>query len=727
MHTRISPFVALGVFASVAYAQPIASDRLEASMFIAGAGETARAHIPLIEERLNVAIDGQHATSTLTQVFQHGNSSQIEGQYKLRPGLGSKVEGFAYWNGEQKIVGEVFERQAARQVYNNVTSRRRDPGLLEEDGAGAFSFKVFPIQPNEKKRVELRWTKWLDRRGATVKYRAPITRNDAEIVISLTGSVKNLKSSSHRLRIDKTAGGVRLRSEGGNGNGPLELEWQVEEPDWQPSAYVHANGKHDGWFALTLAAPELGDRVVAAKDVTIVIDRSGSMLGEPMENARKAAVDVIRRLDARDRVNVISFSDEVDPLFKAPHVLDGDTRAQAINFVERLRDGGGTDIALALKTAISHQDRKEGRPRVVVFMTDGQSDVEAAMDAAKADTGDIRLFTIGLGKDVNKPLLSRLAAQKRGRFTWIESMKDIKPEVGRLAASIAKPLLVDISVDVEGAHAVRLYPRSLPDLFALDELVVTGRLRGTGTAKFIIKGNLGGKQVSFTRTVDIAKSPARPWVGRLWAQSRVEHLLEEIALGSKQPELQNEVLELALAYNFVTPYTAFLAIPESEIGDQRGTIEAERERKRKIMQNHGDAADLDKKKDEAPNQVARPGLGTSVARNTPPPPPPAPPSSRQPIQSGPSIDTTDTTTVEAGPPPAIDPGDYAKNVPSSRRLAASDADAEDEESSTKGEVQYSPTSTRRGRGCAGCATGDSGTSLLLGLALAGLLLRRRRR
>ena len=711
MHTRIlhASVVAVGVLAaSAASAQPIASERLEASMFIAGAGETARAHIPLVEERLNVTIDGQHATSTLTQVFQHDNASQIEGQYKLRPGLGSKVEGFAYWNGEQKIVGEVFERQVAKRVYQNVTSRRRDPGLLEEDGLGAFSFKVFPIQPKEKKRVELRWTKWLDRRSSTVKFRAPVTKSDAEIVISLNGSVKNLKSSSHRLRIEKVAGGVRLRSEGANGGGPLELEWQVDEPEWQPSAFVHANGKSDGWFALSLAAPDMPG-AVAAKDVTIVIDRSGSMIGEPMANARAAAMDMIRRLDSRDRVNVISFSDEVDPLFKTPHALEGDTRETALAYVDRLRDGGGTDIALALKTAIASQDKRPGRPRVVVFMTDGQSDVELAMDAAKADTGDIRLFTIGLGKDVNKPLLARLAAQKRGRFTWIESMKDIKPEVSRLAQSIAKPLLVDVSVDVEGAHAVRLYPRSMPDLFAMDELVVSGRLRGTGVAKFIIKGNLGGKPVQFTKTVDIGKSPARPWVGRLWAQARVEHLLEEIALGAKQPELQNEVLELALAYNFVTPYTAFLAIPESEIGDQRGTIEAERERKRKIMANHQDAADLDKNKQQ--DVDGRSGLGTSVAQKTPPPPPPQPS----------PADFEDAN------------GEINANAPAKRLASKTDSSGDDEEADSPrsegtANMPITATEARRGRGCAGCATNGGGApTLLLGLALGFLLLRRRRR
>jgi len=692
MHTRMVPrvasaaAVAVVLLAELASAQPIASDRLEASMIIAGGPR--REAIPLVEERLQVTIDGQHATTTLLQAYQHANASPIEGQYKLRPGSGSKVEGFAYWNGEQKIVGEVFERQTARRVYENVTSRRRDPGLLEEDGEGAFAFKVFPIQPREKKRVEVRWTKWLERRGQTVRYRAPVTRSDAEIVISIAGPIRDLQAPTHHVRVEKVEGGVRIRSSGARHSTPeLVLEWTVDEPAWTPSAFVHAAGKdHDGWFALALAAPDLPASAIAAKDVTIVIDRSGSMTGEPMENARRAAADMIRRLDRRDRVNVIAFSDEVDPLFGAPRALDDETRADAIGFVEKLHDGGGTDIALALKTAIRSQDRAPGRPRVVVFLTDGQSEAEAAMEAAKADTGDVRLFTVGLGAAVNRPLLQRLAAQKRGRFTFIDSAAAIQPEMRRLANSIAKPLLVDVSVEVEGAHAVRLYPRSLPDLFAQDELLVSGRIRGTGTARFTIKGNLGGKPVAYTRTVDLARAPARPWVGRLWAQARVEHLLEELALGAKAPELQEEVIDLALAYNFVTPYTAFLAIPESELGDQRGTVEAARERKRKVMAENPDAANLEKKVDMASSSVAAT-------------PPPAPPVQR-------------TMTADMSEP---------------EEAGGADEDDAAPERSYAGAVPTADISVDRRRGgCAGCATGGDPTGLLLVLALAGLLRRRRR-
>src|SRR5262249_51824729 len=153
-----------------------------------------------------------------------------------------------------------------------------------------------------------------------------------------------------------------------------------DDADWTPAAYVQTNGAEDGWFALALAAPAAPATAVAAKDVTLVIDRSGSMTGEPIEHAKAAAADMIRLLHAGDRVNVIAFSDEVAPLFQAPVALDADSRTRAIGFVERLRAGGGTDIARALTTAITAQAaaREPGRPRVIVFMTDGQSDVGKA-------------------------------------------------------------------------------------------------------------------------------------------------------------------------------------------------------------------------------------------------------------------------------------------------------------------------------------------------------------
>jgi Ca-activated chloride channel homolog len=662
----VAGLVALGLGSTATAQQMIASDRVEAHMIAADNSE-----LPIHEERLTVDIDGEYARSTLLQTYFNSSGGRIEGTYQLQPGQNSHVDGFAYWNGEQKIVGEVFERETAHRVYDQVVARKRDPGLLEADGEGRFAFKVFPIEPRENKRVEVRWNKWLERHAQSVHYRAPISSRSAEIVVTIEGPIKNVASTTHKLSIEKLAGGIRLRATGAESAGALDLTWDIDEPAWTPDAYVQAvKAPDEGWFALALAAPKLPTAVATAKDLTIVIDRSGSMqTDQKMLYAKRAAAAMVGLLDPGDRVNVISFSDEVDPLFHTPHVVDAQTRELATAFIDRLHPGGGTDIALALQTAVMTQDRasKSDRPRVVVFLTDGQSDAEKAVSVP---TGDLRLFTLGLGRDVNRPLLARLAAEKRGRFVYIEDAREIEPEVGRLSQAIAKPLLVDVSVTVEGIEATRIYPRTLPDVFAEDELRVSGRFRGTGPAKFTIRGKLGGKPVEYVKTIDLAHVTPRPWTAPLWAQARVDHLLEELALDGSKEELKAEVLDLALAYNFVTPYTAFLAIPESELGAASSTLADARARKRQI------------------------------------------------IAQQPELDAFGGEVVTtAGASPTIDATTNAKRV-------ASRDDDDDGATDAKGEAIM----VQGHHGCAGCATGsgDGATALVL-VGIVALVIRRRRR
>ena len=691
---QLSWCVGVGALAlsATAMAQPqqLATDRVEALM-LASDGRP----LPLHEERLDIAIDGEYATTTMHQTYLNKSGGQIEGTYKLRPGTGSHVDGFAYWNGEQKIVGEVFEKQTAHRVYDSVVARRRDPGLLEESGEGQFSFKVFPIAPNENKRVEVRWTKWLERHAQTVHYHAPITSRDAEVVAEIHGAVKNVRSSTHRLRFEKLANGVRVRADGASSPGELVLDWDIDEPAWTPDAYVQpGQGPDEGWFALALAAPKLPETNVTAKDMTIVIDHSGSMMtDDKMEHAKRAAIAMVEMLGAKDHVNVISFSDEVDPLFKSPQPMTRDNRDQALQFIERLHPTGGTDIALALKTAVADQTPGSENPEVVVFLTDGQSDAAQA-DAVK--TGNVRLFTLGLGSDVNKPLLSRLAAQRRGRFTFIENANAIEPEVRRLATNIAKPLLVDVAVTVEGANATRMYPRTLPDLFAEDELRVSGRLRGTGPVKFKITGKLAGKPVEFTRTVDVGQGTARPWTAPLWAQSRIDHLLEEIALDGSKTEYQNEVLELALAYNFVTPYTAFLAVPESELGTMHDTVAQARQDKQRIMKNNPDVGAV------AMNQQ-------HIA-----------------LHADQSLDPS-AAAAPKDKRVAMNDEDDSDGAPAKGDTGRDYAPAPQEETLNRAPVTESGAVVH-GHGCAGCAmTGGNGASSVLLIVGTLLVLRRRRR
>src|SRR5205814_4828695 len=173
-------------------------------------------------------------------------------------------------------------------------------------------------------------------------------------------------------------------------------------------------------------------------------------------------------------------------------------------FIQRIRAGGGTDIALALDTALKSQNG--GRePHIVLFLTDGESDSQLALNVARRDDGDARVFTLGLGSGVEKALLSRLAAMKRGRFTYVESPEALELRIGRLFDQIESPALVGVTLESRGATLTRTYPRTLPDLSAGEDLLVTGRVTGPpgATLQLVLHGTLGGRQVDYPVSVTL--------------------------------------------------------------------------------------------------------------------------------------------------------------------------------------------------------------------------------
>ena len=595
----------------------VASDARFVSQLVGRSETGGSVNLPLVEEQVDVDIDFQHATTRVRQTYHNASSERIEGLYTLRAGPGVRAQGFAYWNGEQKIIGEVFERDVAREVYQRVTRQRRDPGLLEEAGDGVFSFAVSPIEPNERKRVEITYAQWLPRERNTVEFSAPVTKRDAEISLTVWGGrdLRNISSPTHAIDVQRLASGrYVVRSHRATASaGALVLRYDIVDAPWTVTGFLHRDKGQDGYFALSLAAPETARTAIAPKDVTLVIDRSGSMAGEMIRQARAACVDIMRRLRAADRLNVIAFDHRVEKLYSEPQPLTDAVRNQAIEFVELMDDGGGTNLAAALDVALASQQRQGDRPRVILFFTDGQSSVPDVLEAAAADRNDVRVFTVGFGQAVNRPLLAHLAAIKRGRFKHIAAAADIEKEVSSLYRQIDAPVLVDVSLDVKGGAASRVYPPALPDLFLDDELRINGRVRATGPVVFTLKGKAGGKPVAYQVKVNAAKELRRPWVGRMWAAARIDDLAQEIALTGTRPELRDEIIDLALAYNFATAYTAFLAIPASELDAASASqLDNARMRKAEILRRRPEAIGV---RGDPRDQVSRTMADTSAPRS----------------------------------------------------------------------------------------------------------------
>jgi Ca-activated chloride channel family protein len=559
-------------------------------------GATAR--LPVVSETLVVRVDDGFVTTTHRHVFQNESKARLEGVYRLMVGEGATATGFAYWNGEEKIVGEVFERQAAREIYEAMSGMRRDPGLLEQTGEGSFSFRVFPIEPAEKKRVEVTTGRLLQRRRGRIEYRARLARADAGLDVELRDGrgVESIESPTHALETEPVPGGVRVHV--GAPRDPATAAPELVLTYANGAAEVlHATvhrGEGAGYFSVALGTRPSSDERTP-HDVTLVLDRSGSMDGEPMEAAKAAAKKVIDQLEPTDAVNVIAFDDKVESLFDKPRALDADTRRQADRFLSRLSARGGTEIAKALDRALASQTR-DARPDVVFFLTDGQSDGPSAIKIASADTSATAVFTVGLGSGVDKALLGKIASLRHGRFTFVADARAVGAELPKLLAQLSPPALTDLKLSAEGARLDLVYPSQLPDLFQDDELRVSGRIEGKGPAKILLEAKDHGRPRRFEVAIDPDAASTRPWVARTWALSRVGDLLEQERGSTNEKEsaqMHDEIVELGLTWELVTPYTSFLALPEKEITKEtRGAVTSMRERRAKLLAANKDAATL---------------------------------------------------------------------------------------------------------------------------------------
>jgi Ca-activated chloride channel family protein len=549
--------------------------------------------LSLEREEVSVTIDEQHATTVLTQHYFNRGSDALEGVCSVRVGQNSGVQGFAYWNGSEKIRGEVFEKQAAQAVYEQATGLRRDPGLLEQTGEAAFSFRVFPIQPKEHKRVEVTLTQRLAREAKTVEYRVPLASPGSKVRVTIGDSrtLGSPHSTTHDLDVQSADGKLIVVATPKTKTAKeFILSYSIEQAPYQLSVVKHEDVGQPAYLAISLAT----EAVVhpSPKDVTIVLDHSGSMAGTPLAEARAAAKEVVSRLGAADRLNVIAFDDGIDSLYSLMQPVTPKTRAEALAFLDKVQSGGGTDIALALQEALKRQRPSAERP-IVLFLTDGESDAQAAFKVAESNRTKARVFTVGLGSGVNRALLSRLADLERGKFTYIQSAEAIRSSVAKLFRLVELAVIEGPEISIENGKLLHMQPSTLPDVAPGEELLVTARATGPGPVRIKFKGRGMNGPIEAQTTIALGSTTSKPWVGRLWAHERTNRLLEDISLQGENEELKNEVIELAVSYGFVTPYTAFLAIPESELTETTSAMMRDlRAKKRAILASRADAVAL---------------------------------------------------------------------------------------------------------------------------------------
>src|SRR5213083_970709 len=528
-----------------------------------------RGAIEKVRSAVQVAVAGRVARVTVEEWFRNAGPVMDEGSY-LYPLPGEAVfSDFSLWQGDRELKGEPMDAAQARAIYEEIVRRKRDPALIELAGHGLLRARVFPINPGETRKITLRYTQILDRVGDAWRFRyagGPVTAPRSFRLATDSGTAfGDPYSPTHQVRSTRHDGRLEVTLADSATTGDVELYLPLAARTVGLSLVTHRPPGEDGYFMLLLSPGAAADAAALHRDVVAVLDVSGSMSGEKIAQAQAALIQILGTLRAGDRFRLVAFSNGVRRYRTEWTPLTPESRRAAETWVRGLEAEGGTNIAGALDEAFS-QPPADGALGVVVFLTDGLPTVgeqspEKIADAADQHRGAFRVFSFGLGFDVNTYLLDRLTERARGATEYVRPGGNIEAAVGDLAAKLASPVMTDLNLSADGAELYDVQPDRLPDLFANDEVVVFGRYRGAGNGERVVtvSGRRGGRTERFSAGADFsAEAPQARFIEQLWAARRAGALAQEIRLHGPNTEVLESLKRLALRYGILTEYTSYL-------------------------------------------------------------------------------------------------------------------------------------------------------------------------
>ncbi len=536
--------------------------------------------LPIDEYKVETEIDNQMAVTTVTQVFRNPHNRQVEGTYLFAVPEQSSVSEFTLEVDGEQVKGELLDQEEALKVYESIVRKHKDPGVLYYNGQGLIRARIFPIEPKKTKTIQVRYEEILSFDHGACNYQFSLATKPfchkkvdyvgIDIDIQSKEPIKNVFSPNHEIttnRINDHHVKVKYSEENIRPEHEFLLTYDVSQDAIGINLFSYKEKEEDGFFML-LAAPSVErdeEEEIAAKNVVLVLDRSGSMKKDnKIQQAREALEFCLRSLNAKDHYAVIFFNDDIETLTESltpyeEHDIDGLCKK-----IQNLDAQGGTNIDGALQEALRLVKKPE-RPTYVLFMTDGlptvgERDADKILSHVKElNTKENRFFTFGVGYDVNTFLLDQLAQNNKGLATYVKPNQDIEVSVSNMYSKISKPILTDIELDFDNIAIDNMYPRELPDVFHGSQLVVLGRYKDGRNTTLKLRGTANNRDQTFLKDVEFSKEKSKyDYIPRLWAARRIGYLIDEIRLHGKNQELVEEIMRLSEKYGILTEYTSFL-------------------------------------------------------------------------------------------------------------------------------------------------------------------------
>ena len=558
-----------------------------------GAEEGEKLPLEIQSYDVKVSVVDGVARTFIDMVFINHTSRRLEGTFYYNVPSKAVISEFAMYVGNRRVVGEVLERHRARQIFEHIRRERRDPALLEWVGGNQFKMRVFPIEPRSTKRIQLGYTRVLDRRSGKVSYnlplvsqmlkRNPLQRFSIEADILSTPGLSDLQCPSHDARIETGKEGrrasVHLSAEDYTPRRDFHLSWEVPD-DAECVALSNRRPEEEaGYFMLQLdprvSAPE---REVPER-LLVVLDGSASVDPRAFNVARQFVMALCSMAQGWE-LNVVLTGAEADPLWDDFQVVDWETPGAVDEFLAARTPLGGTDLLESFRGVADLLE--EGRPARVIYVGDGIDTLGRLEGAALVEAireqfegRDVELSCVAVGSSFDREVLGGLAAGLGGTFRAVQGATDVFDAADRVVEELFRPILRDVKVAFEGVKVGAVYPAQLGTLAVGDTGIVLGRFLEGETGTAVVTGTSGGEPFRRRYDVDLPmREDTNEFLPRLWAKAHMDALRAGMGQGTggRDDYLRDQIIAVSLEYQIMSPYTAFLVLESEEDYRKYGVV-----------------------------------------------------------------------------------------------------------------------------------------------------------
>ncbi len=575
---------------------------------------------PTLDTDVHIQITGMTARATVKQKFHNNSADWKEGIYVFPLPENAAVDQLRMHIGERIIEGQIKEKQQARKEYQQAKSSGKRASLVEQERPNIFTTSVANIGPDEDIVIEITYQQPVRYLDETFSLRFPMvvapryipgkmivsgfegtgwsvntdqvpdasritppvldTEQDSEhrsinpvkIKIDLDAGflLSRINSPYHQIDIgipDKTRYSIQLQNKQVPADRDFVLVWQAE-PQNSPKAALFTEEKDSDIYSLIMLLPPANKiSSVLHREVIYVIDTSGSMSGPSIVQAKQALNLALTRLKTGDRFNIIQFNSYTDKLFHFPQPVSHHSLRQAQQYVDNLKAEGGTEMATALRAALSkqnnHVDDKNTGVRQVIFLTDGSiGNEDALFSIIESQLGNSRLFTIGIGSAPNSHFMNRAAKFGRGTHTYIGNVSEVQTKMETLFSKLESPVLTNIHIqwpeDCANQNCgIESWPQNIPDLYLGEPLLISTR-SDTLPGSLTIKGEIAGKK--WQASLSLKGGQKDSGIPVIWARKKIAALMDQMRRSNKVEELRNTIIETALKHHLVSKYTSLIAV-----------------------------------------------------------------------------------------------------------------------------------------------------------------------